>query len=149
AVPGGETTEHVHLVGAYHHAAVAVRDGEAGYRARLIGPDRVENLLHGGLRDVGLAGRYSAVAEIGTVLWSSPPAGSTNSTSTAPASFGCTKLIRESAVPRFGDSYRRRTPRERSAAQAASMSSTVYATCCTPGPWRSRNFAMVDSGESG
>ncbi len=29
------------------------------------------------------------------------------------------------------------------------MSATVYATCCTPGPLRSRNFAMVDSGLSG
>lgn len=53
------------------------------------------------------------------------PAGSTNSTRTPPASFGCTKLIRESEVPRRGVSYSSRTPRERSAEQASSIEATV------------------------
>ena len=42
-----------------------------------------------------------------------PAAGSTSSTSTPPASLGWMKLIRESAVPRLGASYSRRTPRSR------------------------------------
>lgn len=53
------------------------------------------------------------------------PAGSTNSTSTPPASLGCTKLIREPAVPRRGESYSSRSPRSCSAAQAASTFATV------------------------
>ncbi len=61
-------------------------------------------------------------AEAPCAQWSG--AASTSSTRTPIASFGCTKLTREPAVPRRGSSYSSRTPRARSSADAASMSST-------------------------
>ena len=51
-------------------------------------------------------------------------AGSTSSTSTPPASLGCTKLIRLSAVPRRGSSYSSRRPRSRRIADTWSRSVT-------------------------
>ena len=54
------------------------------------------------------------------------------------------KLIRESAVPRLGASYNSRMPRSRRIAETCSTSVTRYASCWSPGPERSRNFAIVE-----
>ena len=59
------------------------------------------------------------------------------------------KLIRLSAVPRRGSSYTSRRPCARTAAIASSMSRDPVGELLQPGPERSRNFAIVESGVSG
>ena len=121
---GGDAREHVDLVGVHGDAAVVVGHRDSGERIELLGLDRVEDLLHG----VGLPPRRCVVSRTllhsmvngttrrnrlacdrghraGSVRESvnaALAAGSTSSTSTPPASFGCTKLMREPAVPRRG-----------------------------------------------
>src|SRR5205085_1976584 len=60
----------------------------------------------------------------GVTYLSSRGAGSTSSTSTPPASLGCTKFTRLPDVPRRGSSYSSRSPRSRSTAETCSTSVT-------------------------